>query len=65
MHTAHHDTREATVLDDTGETVEWRSALVRGFKALEFLERSRDTAAEPVRGCADSGVEDPLPAVSR
>lgn len=27
---------------------EWLAAMVRGLDALEFLERSRDLAAEPV-----------------
>ena len=32
---------------DTG-VGEWLAAMVRGLDALEFLERSRDLAAEPV-----------------
>lgn len=33
---------------DTG-VGEWLAAMVRGLDALDFLERSRDLAAEPVR----------------
>ncbi|HVW70715.1 MAG TPA: hypothetical protein VHB68_17175 [Steroidobacteraceae bacterium] len=33
----------------THEAAEWVAVMVRGLDALEFLERSRDVAAETVR----------------